>query len=133
MNKIAKISAISLIAATTGLAAIGATASWGEREGYGPGGEYCERGEYGMKGSHHKSMKKQRFEQRELDLSAEQARTLVSARLIMQGNDRLKVGEVKAKDDDSYVVDITTVEGSLVRQVEVDREKGLPRGHMAHR
>ncbi|MCG8069205.1 MAG: hypothetical protein JAY84_15225, partial [Candidatus Thiodiazotropha taylori] len=55
-------------------------------------------------------------------------KTLVSARLIMRGNDRLKVGQVTEKDDDTYLLDIVTVDNSLVRQIEVDRDNGLPRG-----
>jgi hypothetical protein len=51
----------------------------------------------------------------------------------MRGNDRLKVGQVAEKDKDTYVVDIVTVDDSLVRQVEVDRDNGLPRGPMGSR
>ena len=77
-------------------------------------------------------IKKQgRFSGADLDLNIEQAKTLVQARLIMRGNDRLKVGKVTKKDDDTFLVDIVTVDDSLVRQVEVDRENGLPRGRLA--
>lgn len=72
--------------------------------------------------------------QRQLDLDATQAKKLVEARLIMRGNDRLKVGDVEQKDENTYLVDILTVDNSLVRQVEVDRHAGLPRrGMMAGR
>lgn len=123
MNKAAKITAVTVIA-VAGLAAIGATAGWGEGRGY------CDRDEY--RGGQAMMMKHKgkygRFADRDLDLNAEEAKTLVAARLIMRGNDRLKVGQVTEKDDDTFLVDIVTVDNSLVRQVEVDRDSGLPRG-----
>jgi hypothetical protein len=61
-------------------------------------------------------------------LTAEQAKTLVAARLIMHGNVRLKAGQVTTNDEENYLVDIVTIDNSLVSQVEVDRNKGLPRG-----
>jgi hypothetical protein len=45
-------------------------------------------------------------------------------RLEMRGNKRLKVGEVKEKDKDKIVADITTTDGSLVERFEVDRHSG---------
>jgi len=42
----------------------------------------------------------------------------------MQGNDRLKVGGVVSQGEDTYVVDIVTVDDSLVMQIEVDRDSG---------
>lgn len=124
MNKLAKITVVSAIVATTGLFAAGATAGWGEHR------EYCERGE--ARGGPAMMMKRMGkhgpFSDRDLDLSAEEARTLVEARLIMRGNDRLKVGKVSEKDSDTYLVDIVTVDESLVRQIEIDRDSGFPRG-----
>ena len=126
MNRTAKIAVASLITAGT-LAAVGASASWGEgrghcRDGEGRGGMAMAMKHKGMAG---------RFADRELDLTADQAQTLVEARLIMRGSDRLKVGQVTQKDEDTYLVDILTVDDSLVRQIEIDREHGLPRGRMA--
>jgi hypothetical protein len=63
-------------------------------------------------------------EDRDLDLSAVEAGTLISAQLIMQGNDRLKVGGVVSQGEDTYVVDIVTIDDSLVMQIEVDRDSG---------
>jgi hypothetical protein len=63
-------------------------------------------------------------EDRDLGLTADQAGTLISAQLIMQGNDRLKVGGVVSQGEDTYVVDIVTVDDSLVMQIEVDRDSG---------
>ena len=42
----------------------------------------------------------------------------------MHANKRLKVGEVKQAGDDKIVADITTVDGSLVQRLEVDRHTG---------
>ena len=47
-------------------------------------------------------------------------------RLERRGNTRLKVGEVKQKDDDTVVADIVTrKEGALIDRFEVDRHTGL--------
>jgi len=58
------------------------------------------------------------------DLTADDVRQLLQHRLEMHGNKRLKVGEVKQADDDKIVADITTVDGSLVQRLEVDRHTG---------
>ena len=125
MNKFAKITAVTVVAAA-GLAAVGANAAWGEGRGPCASGE--GRGGPAMMMRH---MGKQgRFADRNLDLTADEVKTLVEARLIMRGNERLKVGKVTQKDDDTYLVDVTTVDDSLVRQVEIDRDSGFPRGRM---
>lgn len=61
---------------------------------------------------------------RDLDLTVDQARTLAESRLILAGNDRLKVGSVEALDDDTIVVEIVTVDDSLVVRREIDRDSG---------
>jgi len=126
MKKIVKISAISLVIIAVGATAVNASARWGEN---------CERG--GMHGGQAKMMKHMgkhgRYADRDLDLNAEEAKTLVEAKLIMRGNDRLKVGQVVEKDEDVFLIDIVTVDNSLVRQIEVDRDKGLPRGPFNHK
>ncbi len=129
MNNIAKYTVISVVVAAAGLAAVGANADWKEQRrhcGYagkagGPPMQLTQKGRHG------------RVAEPNLDLSAEQAKTLVEAKLIMRGNDRLKVGQVAEKDKNSYVVDIVTVDDSLVHQVEVDRDNGLPRGPLGSR
>ncbi len=125
MNKIAKYTIISVVVAAAGLTAVGASADRGEFRGD------CNPAErHGGPSKMMKQMGKQgRFVDRDLDLTADEAKTLVGALLIMRGNDRLKVGQVSEKDQDTYLVDIVTVDDSLVRQVEVDRDNGLPRGH----
>lgn len=125
MNTIAKITAVSALTVAS-LAAVGVSASWGERNGH------CDRDGKGGPGAmmmKHRA-KHGRFADRDLDLTADNARTLVQARLIMRGNDRLKVGQVTQKDDDTYLVDIVTVDDSLVRQVEIDRDNGFRHGRM---
>lgn len=112
MNKLVKTSAISLVAIGIAATTLSASASWGEHR------EYCKRGHY------------ERFSSRNLNLTAEEAKTLVKARLIIKGNERLKTGQVSAKDDNTYLVEIVTVDGSLVKQVEVNRNSGLPHGSL---
>ena len=66
---------------------------------------------------------------RDLDLTVEQARTLAESRLILSGNERLKIGSVEAIDDDTITVEIVTVDDSLVVRREIDRDTGrLKRG-----
>lgn len=124
MNKIAKYSSITIIVAATGLTALGASAGWGDYRGN------CDRAEMGDR--HTMMMKRMKksglMADRDLNLTSDEARTLVEARLIMRGNDRLKVGQVSEKDEETYLIDIVTVDDSLVRQIEVDRDNGLPRG-----
>jgi hypothetical protein len=67
-----------------------------------------------------------RQNQKDLNLTADQARILVQARLIKRGNDRLKVGNVSVKDDNTYNVQIVTVDNSLVREINIDRNTGRP-------
>ncbi len=67
---------------------------------------------------------------RDLDLTVEQARTLAESRLILSGNDRLKVGSVETIDDDTIAVEIVTVDDSLVVRREIDRDTGrMKRGN----
>ena len=61
------------------------------------------------------------------DLTADDVRQFLDHRLEMHANKRLKVGEVQQADDDKIVADITTVDGSLVQRLEVDRHTGQMR------
>ncbi len=127
MNKRLKITLISTAVAASGLFAVvsAADAGWGgypSRCDRAAMGQYPGSGKMGGMGNNGQPMN------RNLDLSAEEAKTLVAARLIMRGNDRLKVGQVTEQDESTYLVDIVTVEDSLVRQVAVDRNNGLPHG-----
>ncbi len=116
MNKFAKYGVITMIVAATGLTAVGASASGKDERGH------CDRAEM-----------RDRFAERDLNLTADEVRTLMEAKLIMRGEERLKVGQVAEKDADTYLVDIVTVDDSLVRQVEIDRDSGFPSGHKPFR
>ena len=61
---------------------------------------------------------------RDMDLTVDQARTLAESRLILSGNDRLKVGSVEVVDDETIAVEIVTVDDSLVVRREIDRDTG---------
>ena len=58
------------------------------------------------------------------DLSTDDVRHFFEHRLEWHGNKRLKLGEVTEADDDTIVAEITTVDGSLVQRVQVDRHTG---------
>lgn len=122
MKKLVKMTAVTLIVAASGLAA---TTAYADREGFGFKPSHCA--EFKRDGMNEKMPK---GAERDLNLSAEQAKILVQARLIMRGNDRLKVGKVVQKDEQTYSVQIVTVDDSLVREVDVDRQHGLPRPPM---
>lgn len=96
-------------------------------------GERGERGERGMRGGRGDMMGAgfglglmggRMGPDRDLNLSADQVKKLAEARLIMMGNPRLKIGAVKEKDAETYVVDIVTVDNSLVAQREFDKDSG---------
>lgn len=57
-------------------------------------------------------------------LSPDDVRHFLEHRLERQGNNRLKVGDVKEADEDTIVADIVTVDGSLVDRLSVDRHAG---------
>ena len=59
------------------------------------------------------------------ELSAEQIQTLAEARLIMMGNENLKVGTIKTTEDGYSVSVVTTKSGDLVRTMELAKN-GLP-------
>jgi hypothetical protein len=61
---------------------------------------------------------------RDLNLSPDDVKKLAEAALVLQGNDRLKVGKVTEKDADTYAVDIVTRENSLVVTREVNKHNG---------
>jgi hypothetical protein len=88
----------------------------GYGQGYGPGPGYgmgpgMMQG-YGTPGGFSK------------DLSTDDVRTVLERQLAMTGNKRLKVGDVKEKDNNTIVADIVTADGSLVDRVAVNRHNG---------
>lgn len=62
----------------------------------------------------------------ELSLTPAQARDLLEARLILHGNDRLRVGSVEAEGD-AIAATVETVDGSLVRTLRIDPTTGAMR------
>ncbi len=139
MNKFTKIGAIAITTTALGLVSLSTLA--------GSGGHGNDGGSQGGQGGQHEQMMGQgsgngmgshmeggkgshmgKGMGGKMNLSAEEVKTLVEAKLIMRGNDRLKVGKVNQKDDQTYVVDIVTVDDSLVRQIEVDKNSGLRHG-----
>ena len=61
------------------------------------------------------------------ELTVESVTKFLERRLSHMGNDRLKVGEVKAKDDNTIIAEIVTVDDSLVQRIEFDRKTGRQR------
>ncbi len=114
MKKSSKVAVAVLIVAITGLGVGSAMARGG----------FCNDHPRMMMGGPKGFMNN--FTDRDLNLTEKEIRTLVEARLIMRGNDRLKIGKIAMKEDTTYVVDIVTVDDSLVRQVEIDKKTGRP-------
>jgi hypothetical protein len=62
-----------------------------------------------------------------LNLSIDDVKSRVERWLVRQGNQRLKVGEVKEKDADTITADVVTKDNSLVQRFIVDRHTGFVR------
>lgn len=60
----------------------------------------------------------------QLNLSIDDVKYALGQRLERHGNNRLKIGDVKAESDDTIIVDIVTVDDSLVRRLKVNRRSG---------
>ncbi len=60
-------------------------------------------------------------------LTVDSVRKSVEQHLEWMGNDRLKVGTVEAKGEDTILAEIVTLDGSLVNAFEVDRKTGFMR------
>jgi hypothetical protein len=63
----------------------------------------------------------------DLDLSEADVRKLAEAALVLSDNDRLKVGTIRAKDADTYSVEIVTSDNAVALTSEVDRHTGRMR------
>ena len=61
----------------------------------------------------------------DLKLTAKDAKSYFERCLVVQGNPRLQVGEVKEKDTDTIIVDIITKDNSLVQRFVVNRHNGF--------
>jgi hypothetical protein len=59
-------------------------------------------------------------------LTQERAEAIVKQRLAFMGNPNIKLGEVK-EEDNSFVADITTKDGSLVDRLRIDKQTGFLR------
>ena len=120
MKKSNKIMMTTVLVSALGLTALSASADYRER-GY----RGCNSDDYPMMMRGTKKGKGFMAE-RETPLTMEEAKTLVSARLIMKGNEHLKVGQVTEKEDDKFLVQIVTKDNSLVREITIDRKTGMP-------
>jgi hypothetical protein len=62
-----------------------------------------------------------------LNLTVDNVKNYLGRMIAIQGNTRLKVGDVKEKDGDTIIADIVTKENSLVQRFNVDRHTGFYR------
>jgi hypothetical protein len=83
----------------------------GMMQGYGPG--YDRRGN--VQGN------------QTLNLTTDDVKARVERWLVRQGNQRLKVGEVKEKDGDTITADVITKDNALVQRFIFDRHTGFVR------
>jgi hypothetical protein len=60
-------------------------------------------------------------------LSTDEVRRMVDGRLAWRRNDRLKLGKVEERDANTVVVEIVTLDGSLVDRMGIDRQTGRGR------
>lgn len=84
----------------------------GYGQGYGPG--------YGMGPGRY-------GQQDNLNLSTDDVKNYLERWIAIQGNPRLKVGDVKEKDADTIEADIVTKDNSLVQRFVVNRHNGFYR------
>ncbi len=61
------------------------------------------------------------------DLSVKDVTEMLQLRLDRWGNERLKLGKIEQKDDDTIIAEILTVDGSLVQRLSIDRDTGSQR------
>jgi len=129
--------AITIISATalySGSRANAQSYGWGMMSGYGPGMMYGE-GPGMMYGPGYGHMMGPWMMgpgalagQGNLNLSADDVKNYFSRLITLEGNSRLKVGDVKEKDSDSITADIVTKDNSsLVQRFVVDRHNGFYR------
>ncbi len=58
------------------------------------------------------------------DLTVKDVTEMLQLRLDRWGNERLKLGKIEQKDDDTIIAEILTVGGSLVQRLAIDRDTG---------
>ena len=61
------------------------------------------------------------------EMTPERVRALLLQRLTQHGNPRIKIGEIATATDGNIVVEIVTVDGSLVQKFAFNRYPGLVR------
>ncbi len=61
------------------------------------------------------------------ELSVLDVTKILEGRLAWRGNDRLKVGKVEEKDENTIIAEIVTVDDSLVKRLKFDRKTGRHR------
>ena len=66
-------------------------------------------------------------------MTAERLKEIAEGLIAWRGNENLKVGEIKEKDEKTFSVVIVTKEGSLVDTIDVDKATGRPAGFMGKR
>lgn len=79
---------------------------------------------YGMMGSGNAPCPRMEQAGVDHDLSVDDVKGIVENRLKMHGNDRLKVGKVETSGEDTIVVEIVTVDDSLVHKIEFNTKTG---------
>ncbi|MBT4934184.1 MAG: hypothetical protein HOL66_08615 [Rhodospirillaceae bacterium] len=82
---------------------------------------------YGMMGSGNAPCGQMQQSGVDRDLGVDDVKEIVESRLKMHGNDRLKVGKVEAQGEDAIVVEIVTVDDSLVHKIQFDTRTGAHR------
>lgn len=94
----------------------------------------CRWGKRGMHhtsmfGGHHKGfgMFGGKGMRGDLELTADRTKEIIEGLIAWQGNENLKVGEIKELDDKTISATVVTKEGSLVQKVEIDRSTGRPK------
>ncbi len=129
MNRSQKIMTALALTGALGLAAIPASADPGRGWDRGPHGGPGMGMQYGgpmMAHGPRGGFFGMRGPATDRNLTADQVRTLAEARLIMRGNENLKVGEISETEDGSYLVEIVTQDDSLVQRVEISKATGFP-------
>jgi hypothetical protein len=94
-------------------------------QGYGMMGSHGQG--YGMMGSGNAPCGQMQQSGVDRDLGVDDVKEIVENRLKIHGNDRLKVGKVEAQGEDAIVVEIVTVDDSLVHKIQFDTRTGAHR------
>ncbi len=117
---------LSALAATT-VMAHGPGQGYGYGYGEGPGmmqGHHMKKGQGNWFGKFFGKENCQANQVLDKPLTVDDVRAQMEQKLKYRGNDRLKVGEVKDKDDKTIIAEIVTVDDSLVRRIEIDKATG---------